>query len=240
MSNLTDKVFKFKSSINLYCMTDVHIGAVGHDKAKFDRFVNMCLKDRNGYCFMNGDVMEFIPPSYGINEEGQDKSVDEQIDEMVGLVKKLKKKMLFFRNGNHEERGWRLAGIDIAKHIHRETGVTLLHQGIDRIFIDIGKKRYSIVSTHGASSSSKNTLKNMELAVPGADLYFMGHTHELYANTTSMWIDESGQFRNKIQMVGGSFLGWADYARKKNYVPTQTGAYIIRISKDGMSAEVFS
>ena len=48
---------------------------------------------------------------------------------------------------------------------------------------------------------------------------------------TSSGIEE---FKNQIEIVGGSFLNWADYARKKNMRPTQTGCYVLRLDENGV------
>jgi predicted MPP superfamily phosphohydrolase len=228
---------KFKAPINLYAFTDVHIGAKGHDADKFKKAIAKLKKDPQGYCFFNGDTLEFIPPNYGIPEGGQNKSTDEQIEEFVELLKSLGKKVLFFRSGNHEERAWRLGGVEIAKHISRETGIPHVGVGMAETHIFVGKRKFRIVTTHGEGGGSRKVLQNMQLTFGGADLYFSGHTHEMYYNEGNLNIDTSTGtevFRKQIEMVGGSFLGWADYARSKNMRPTQTGCFVLRLDSEGI------
>ena len=233
-------VFTFKKPINLYAFTDVHIGAKDHDEKKFQKAIATLMRDPNGYCFFNGDNLEFIPPNYGIPEGGQIQSTDEQIETFVRLLKSLGKKVLFFRSGNHEERAWRLGGVEIAKHIAREVKVPALGVGMEEVHIRVGQKKYRIVTSHGEGGSSKKVLTNMQLTFPGADLYFSGHTHELYYNEGNLNIDTSSgteEFRPQIEMVGGSFLGWADYARAKNMRPTQTGCFILSVGTERLSVK---
>jgi hypothetical protein len=232
--------WQFKKPINLYAFTDVHIGAKEHDKVKFAKALAMLRRDPNGYCFFNGDNLEFIPPNYGIPEGGQVQSTDEQIEIFVNLLKSLGKKVLFFRSGNHEERAWRLGGVEIARHIAREIGIPALGVGMEEVHIWVGKKKYRVVTSHGEGGGSKKVLTNMQLAFPGADLYFSGHTHEMYYNEGNLNIDTSAgyeEFRPQIEMVGGSFLGWADYARAKNMRPTQTGNFIISLGDDRLAVK---
>lgn len=233
-------VFKFSKPINLYPFTDIHIGAKDHDSTKFKKAIKILKEDPNGYCFFNGDNLEFIPPNYGIPERGQVSTPDEQIEQYVKVLKSLGKKVLFFRSGNHEERAWRLGGIEVARHISRELKIPSLSVGMEEVHIMIGKKKYRLVTSHGEGGSSKKTLINMQLTFPGADLYFSGHTHELYFNEGNINIDTSSgkeKFKSQIEMVGGSYLGWAEYARANNMRPTQTGSFILRLDSECMSVK---
>lgn len=230
----------FKKPINLYAFTDVHIGAKDHDSKKFELAIKTLKADPNGYCFFNGDTLEFIPPNYGIPERGQVMSTDEQIETYVKLLKSLGKKVLFFRAGNHEERAWRLGGVEIVKHIAREVKVPVLGVGMEEVQVVVGKRKFRLVTSHGEGGGSKKVLTNMQLTFPGADLYFSGHTHEFYCNTSNMNIDTSTgfeTFNQQIEMVGGSFLKWAEYARAKNMRPTQTGCFILRLDSKNMSVK---
>jgi len=232
--------FRFKKPINLYAFTDVHIGAKSFDSKKFYEAIDALKKDKDAYCFFNGDNLEFIPPSYGIPESGQVQSVDEQIEVFVKILKELGKKVLFFRSGNHEERAWRLGGVDIAKHISRETKIPSVGIGMAEVQIFIGKRKNRLVTSHGEGGGSKKVLTNMQLTFPGADLYFSGHTHELYCNETHEFVNtDSGEevMHNVIEMVGGSFLQWADYARSKNMRPTKTGCYILSLTHEGVKVK---
>lgn len=231
------KTFKFNKPINLYCFTDVHIGAKEHDKAKFKKALDLLKKDKNGYCFFNGDTVEFIPPGYGIPESGQEIDIEQQLDAFENVFLGLKNKILFVRAGNHEMRGWRLSGADPIKRMAKYGKIEYLHEGMEEVHVFIGDQKLRLVTTHGEGGSSKRVLQNMQLTFPGADLYYSGHTHEMYLNEGNMTIaTESGveEFRSQIEMVGGSFLGWADYARAKNMRPTQTGCYILELSKNGV------
>lgn len=231
------KIFKFKKPINLYCFTDTHIGAKDHDHEKFTKALDILKKDPNGYCFFNGDTLEFIPPNYGIPESGQEIDVEQQLDEFEALIKPIAKKILFIRAGNHEMRGWKLCGVDPIKRIAKHADIPYLHQGMEEIHVYIGNKKLRLVTTHGEGGSSKKVLQNMQLTFPGADLYFSGHTHEMYLNEGNISLStESGveEFRHQIEIVGGSFLNWADYARSRNMRPTQTGCYVLSLSDNGV------
>ena len=229
--------FKFKSAINLYAITDAHIGSKAHDAVKFKKTITQIKKDPNAYCFFNGDNIELIPPNYGIPEGGQEFSVDEQVREFTDLLKSLGKKVLFIRAGNHENRAANLLGFDLAAFLGKELKIPALHVGMEEVHIYIGKTKLRIVTSHGEGGGSKRVLNNMQLSFPGADLYVSGHTHEKYVNAGNLTVDtSSGEevLRPQIECVGGSFLNWADYARGKNMRPTETGCFIFHCGDKGI------
>lgn len=234
------KTFKFSKPINLYCFTDVHIGAKDFDKEKFDKAVKMLKADPNGYCFFNGDNLEFTPGGHHGATNDQNMSNTEQVNAFVKLIKELGKKVLFFRTGNHEARAADLCDVHIYDILGKTLKIPELHRGMEQVIFNFGKSTVKVVTSHGEGGGSKRALSNMKEAFPGADVYFTGHTHELYVEDTKQWIDTSNGeevHKNVIYMCGGSFLKWADYARAKNMIPTQTGCYILQLSENGASVK---
>lgn len=231
------KSWKFKDPINLYCFTDVHLGAKDHDKAKFDKAIKFLKRDKNGYCFFNGDTLEFTPGGHHGATNDQNMSNTDQINAFVDLVKELGNKVLFFRTGNHEARAADLCDVKVYNIISNVLKIPELHRGMEEVHIYIGKKKLRLVTSHGEGGSSKRSLLNMQATFPGADMYLTGHTHELYCNEGNLNINTSEgveEFQRQIEIVGGSFLGWADYARGKNMRPTETGCYVLNLTPEGI------
>jgi hypothetical protein len=233
------KQFKFKNAINLYCFTDVHIGAKEHDSVKFKKAVDMCKKDPDGYCFFNGDTVEFIPPNYGIPESGQVLDIEKQLDTFEEFIKSLKNKILFIRAGNHEMRGWKLSGADPIQRMAKTGEIAFLNEGMEEVHVYVQGKKLRLVTSHGEGGGAKKTLLTMSKTFPGADLYFIGHTHGFknHADGEEIILTDSGeeiQAESAPMLEGGSFLGWADYARALNRQPTKTGCYVLSLSKDGL------
>ena len=67
------KIFseEFNDTIRIHGLTDIHVGAVEHDIAKFDEAIKVIKEDDNARWFANGDLLELIPPNYKINQRGQ-------------------------------------------------------------------------------------------------------------------------------------------------------------------------
>ena len=235
MSSVKIKKFIFNGPINLYCFADVHIGNKGHDSQKFNKAIDQLKKDPNGYCFFNGDTIDFTPPGYHDATNEQDQTLDEQVKNYMLLLKSLGKKVLFIRSGNHEARQNRTLGLDLMKLINKGTQIPIFHEGYEECWIFIGKKRYRIVTSHGEGGGSASVLNRLSLILPGADIYFTGHTHQFNADLTyAPYITVTGKMIRKLvaKIAGGSFQGMADYARNRNMIPTQTGCYVVSFNKE--------
>ena len=230
--------WRFKKSFNLYAITDAHIGAKQHEAELFNKVIQTILDDPHGYCFFNGDNIEMIPPDYGINPDGQDITPDNQFRSFSALLKRLGKKVLFIRVGNHENRIYDLCGINPSLLSAEELGVPVIDKGMAEVQIFIGDKKIRIVTSHGDGySNSAKVLQNMQDVFPGADLYFTGHTHELQEDMRFMKVDTDGDHeinRPILKVVGGSFLGWADYARLRNQKPKTPGCFVFRCAYSGI------
>lgn len=231
------KKFKFNKAINLYCFTDVHMGAKDHDSKKFKKAIDILKKDKDGYCFFNGDTLEFTPGGHHGATNEQNMSNTDQLKAFTNMIKDLGKKVLFFRTGNHEARAAELCDVKVYEVLSNVLKVPELHRGMEEVHVNIKNKTLRLATTHGEGGGSKRALMQLQLAFPGADLFFTGHTHELYCNEGNINIDTSTGFevfKRQIEICGGSFLGWADYARSKNMRPTETGCFVLRLDENGV------
>ena len=228
--------FKFKRPFTLWAISDAHIGAREHDSVKFRALIEKIKNDPDAYCFFNGDNLELIPPGYYISQEGQTLTVEQQVEAFIALLKELGRKVLFVRAGNHENRTFNLCGVDIIKRIAEEVGVPILGMGMQAVNFKVEGRKIKIVSTHGEGGNFAKIMASMQMGMPGADLYFMGHTHEMVCNSSYEIVATEGYERHTpiLLVVGGSFSKWADYAREKNRRPLQTGCFAFRLSKDGL------
>lgn len=221
--------------INIYGLTDIHIGSTAFNKKKFEAAINRIKKDPIGYTFINGDIVEFILPHSRISQRGQEMFNEDQLITAMEYLKQIKNKILFIRPGNHDtDRGIAASENDVIK--------TLAH-GLDVPYyplpgymtINLKKGSITIASGHGVSGSPNgNTeLLKMKKIYPDADVYYLGHNHQLFANRDdSFKFGKNGEvYRVQYMIRGGSFVEYADYARKNFYSPSPTG-YII-IETDG-------
>lgn len=231
--------FKFKKAINLYCFTDVHIGSKEHDKVKFKKAITMLQKDPNGYCFFNGDNIDFTPGGYHGAPDEQEIDNNEQLEGFSDLLRSLGKKVLFVRPGNHELRAAQLCDVNIIEHLGRELNLPIVHVGSSEMHIFIGNKRIRMITTHGMGGKSKPVLEKLRYNYEGRDCYFTGHTHEFLNHAEGfVTIDSDTGFEIEVtsapMLAGGSFQMYSDYARAANMRRTQTGCYILVLDENGL------
>lgn len=230
---------------NLYALTDVHIGNNRHNRKLFRKVIETIKNDPKGYCFFNGDNVEMITPSDKMNPSGQIITPEEQLRFFVKIFKYLgKEKVLFFRSGNHDERMYRHVGVDGLRLVTEDLGIPYLGIGPQEIQIVFEKgehKRLRIVTTHGEGCGAVKALQVMQNTFPSADLYFTGHTHEMFVdNKLCKVITDNGieEYVPILKVAGGSFCGWCDYQRNANQQKKTEGCYVFRCSpKTGISVQ---
>jgi len=148
--------------------------------------------------------------------------------------------------GNHEERSFKDNGIDPSKYMARVLGVPYLrYAGFLRTVV--GGYTYITYATHGGSGSATvagklNAVKKLS-GVAQADVYLMGHMHDLIESTSTVRTVDSRNrtVRDARQhfVVTGSFLGYEDsYSEMKNYSPPKLGAPRVRYSGEEKAVHV--
>ena len=231
-------VFRFEtdSTVRVHGLTDIHVGANEFDFEKFEEAVNTIKKDKNARWFGNGDLLELIPPHYKISQRGQSIPPDEQYLAFIKLVKEIKNKCLFIRGGNHDYlRSFNILDLDVCKLIAGELGVPYFRMpGYSQIVVK--GQEWILASAHGKSGAKNGDLEldKMAAVYSDADVFFLGHNHQLYAKPIdSLRISDREEVLHRRWYVrGGSFLRYADYARYSVFPIVRTGWVTIEFSKD--------
>ena len=225
--------------LRVHGLTDVHVGAVEHDFAKFEDAVKVIEEDDNARWFGNGDLLELIPPNYKINQRGQDISPEDQYLEFIRLVDTIKDKCLFIRGGNHDYiRSFNILDFDVCKVLAKELGVPYYRMpGYTKI--TVGGRSYNLVSGHGKSGGKNGDLEldKMAAVYSEGDVFFLGHNHQLYVKPMDSLVigdDNTEELRRRWYIRGGSFLRYADYARYSFYPIVRTGWTTIEFKKEGI------
>lgn len=177
--------FNFENDIDLFPIGDMHLGNKNFDYASLKKYTDHVLQNDKAYVTLMGDEIEAEIPSrsgsWGYEQEYQ---MDEQLDKLYDIFRPLgyKKKILTKVSSTHT--GWtrKLTGHDVDKEIAKEIGATYL--GIGSYWkAKLKEKKYTIYQQHGSSSSKYpqyELLKAMDI-YPSADLYLLGHMHQLSA-----------------------------------------------------------
>ena len=179
---------------------DLHIGAGTVD-------VEEILRVKEKYwlgkpIILMGDLMDA-----GLNRGMQfDNKLnpDKQIEEVKKVIKGLDVRTALI--GNHEQRFFREAGINIYKLLELPQKHELTMEGC------------SFYVSHG-KSAARNPLTEFTkfYEFVDADVIALGHNH-----TLGVWNVWRGN-RRVVLCRTGSFIGYADYARENGYAPTIKG-----------------
>lgn len=233
------------ANFRLNVISDVHIGAQGCDIIKLNKAIEKIKKDPLGYVILNGDNIEFIPPAYKISERGQELANDDQVIKFTELFRPIAHKILFIRGGNHDtERSINIAGCDIVKVIADRLDVPY-YELPGHMTIKLKHRNIVIVSGHGFSGGDNGDreLLKMKRVYPDGDVYVLGHNHQLYAKRDdSLHLAKDGSESYHEAWIGrsGSFLEYADYARKRFMAPQPTGHLIVEVIKTQISCRTES
>jgi len=219
---------------------DIHIGSPYVNLTKIEEWVKWMV-DNNAWCIGMGDWAEAATRySVGAGVYEQTMTIDDQIKYLHNLFEPLAEKglLLGIIEGNHEFRTFKEVGVNISKQLARLLHVPYMGYGSFARLV-VNNYGYTVFATHGSTGSALPHTKMkscIDLArIYAADLYLMGHVHELADYSYKI---KHLDVRNKkvIQLkkhfvLTGAYVEYeGSYAQMKNLVPTRTGSPRIRLS----------
>lgn len=222
----------------LYPLGDWHWGHPNCDKEKIQGYLEWC-EHNDAAILLMGDLIEnSTRASVGAGVYEQISNPDDQIDEVLDLLAPYSSRILGMLTGNHEERTFKDSGVDPSRHMARVLGVPYLrYSAFVRLYVR--GTGFTVYATHGASGSATssgklNAVKRMA-TVADADVYLMGHMHDLLLETViRKYVNlrtRSVKDRRQHFVVTGNFLTYEDgYGEMKGYAPSKIGAPRIRFS----------
>lgn len=224
--------------IELVILSDIHIGAAEHAGKHFVRTLDYIKKNKCYWGFL-GDGMENVTPEKsGDMQDDQVMTPMEQFKALAGHLGKLDKtKCAFIIEGNHEFRSVKQARINL-------TDMLASHLGrLDRFFniggmfrAKVGSNIYNLTLYHGASNARTNRFADHDRRYtihPNSDLIAMGHTHFLgFEERVKLDLDEKGKEIGVPYyfLRTGTYLKYADYARRFGFPPGRIGSPIVELS----------
>lgn len=203
---------KKKETINIMPLGDLHIGS-NHTNYDYIKYAIRSLKKRSGEkrVYLLGDLLEVADKRVGDSVFNSDKTVNEQLEEIIKILKPIKKNIVSVVPGNHEKRLLDTFNFNITKEIANILNIKLAgYQTLDKF--KINDKTFSVHSYHGkgrsqylytAYSKVLRETQNIE-----ADLYLYGHLHALGYYQRTM-IGGNG-VRRKHYVLSGHFLKYDD------------------------------
>ena len=207
-----------------------------HAKMEWLKQYVSLLKDKETYGLCLGDNFENAIPGRG---EGltwdQDKTPQEQLDEIVELYQPYKHKFIGACGSNHSERTWKEVGIDLDAELFKRLGIPTVYKGPEGVVVFQGKK---IAFSHGQGYGTNEwaDARKIYAVYPQADIVAVSHRHEM----SSKWygsfeLDAKAASKEKFILFArtGGLMQWARYARKALYAPQKPGFTILNFYPDG-------
>ena len=220
---------------------DMHYGHKCFKRKEFEEVLKSIYDNKNTYVVGMGDYLEAATrDSVGGGVFEQEQFVQEQLETVCEYLKPLADagKILGLLRGNHEERIYKHSGLDVTKIMAKILNTKYFGSGI-MMRLKVGFNNYTIYATHGSSGASMPHTKIracINLAqIYDADIYCMGHLHELDHKTMPYYtLDTKNKTlvqKDRHFILTGSYLDYLDsYAESKNMFPAKSGSPKIKLS----------
>lgn len=226
--------YNHKGTFHLWPISDVHYGAEESNVDLFMQTLERVWEDPDAVAILNGDLIEASTrTSVGSGVYDQKVAAQEQLEWVVDTFTPLAKqgRILGVTNGNHEDRVTKATGVDLTRTYAQMLGVPYFKNG-GHFKLRAGDQNYHAYFTHGSSGAKLPHTKikqALDLArFIDADLYGMGHVHELQAHT-----QEYRRINNKtgaveivpkLFVLTGHYLNYENsYAQAMSMIPSRQG-----------------
>lgn len=193
-----------------------------------------------------GDYLEsatLASPGRSVHE--QNLSLDCQYRLCREFLQPIKSRILGLHGGNHEERLRNFADFDLVAQLCADLGCQNLGYSALQV-LHVGEQSYRVHSRHGASGAMFQHTKLAAAAraeqIADADVYLMGHVHEIGATVRRRFgvgLDGERSERKVIVGLTGSFLGYdGSYADMKGLIPGKPGVLKLKLYGDRWDVHV--
>lgn len=230
----------FNGEISIYPISDVHLGALEHNKAAWQRFCKQIENEENSYIILNGDLVNNSIRTSVANPFDEVIRPRDQKRLMVEHLKPIKDKILCLTSGNHERRSLKDSDADITYDIASKLDIEdLYRENIAFLAIGCGKRltenksncTYTFAVTHGSgggiyTGATVNRNERFGNVIEGLDCLVVGHTHKgTVSRPSKISIDPKNNTVSQKTYTVISTVPWLNfggYAAQKMLLPADT------------------
>ena len=233
---------RFDSAIKIACISDIHLGALEHMEAEWNKFLASVVADPNLYLILGGDLINNNTRSSVGSPWDDTIRPREQKKMMVEALKPIKDKILCCVSGNHERRSIKdadddptydiMAKLDLEDVYRQNAAFMKLQLGKRTNNGDIARQSYTFAVTHGAgggiyTGATVNRNERWGNVIEGVDCVIVGHTHKGTVTRPSKLVFDP--YNNLVTMkdyLVVSCVSWqryAEYPLQKMMLPSTTG-----------------
>ena len=220
---------------------DIHLGYGTVNMVKVQKVIEF-IKENNAKWIGMGDLIDNTPPIHRyFDMKNVTMTPQEQVINIVNLLKPIKDNCLGLLYGNHEIRSIEYkTGYDPIIQMEEMLGLEKRGLGSQTFFnINAGVCKYSVFATHGSTrgiffSTRKGYKINKLLSLHNlaiADLYLMGHLHDTEWTTANYLVGEKKISTSYFVMTGAFVEYFGSYGERYGYNPVETGCNVIFLGK---------
>jgi predicted phosphodiesterase len=240
------KKYQVESQVCLAPIGDFHIGSKACQKKKLEEDLKW-LKKSNYKIMLMGDMLDnispILKPEYFYSEEIDPEltNLRDCLNYLKWLLIPLKDQLIGLHVGNHDFDLIRKIGYDYIKQICEELHTNYLgfEAFTDLLYVK-GEKIIKVFSTHGHYVGRRiggkvNRIEDLS-GFFDADIYLMGHTHELAGWRRIALSTYNGEIiqKKKIYALTGTYLlshgKDSTYAERHGLLPNKIGMLSIEIN----------
>ena len=234
--------------IELYTLSDLHLGDKHCDYKKILNVVNNIQTNPNAYVILNGDLINNATTQSVSDTYSETMSPMQQLKVVKDLFEPIKNKIIAITSGNHENRTYKTDGIDLTEILAIELGLADRYSPESAmIFLKFGKQNghysnrpvsYMIYVTHGAGGGRREGSKVNKLVdlagIVDADIYIHSHTHLPVVLKEAFYRSNpataSVTLTDKLFVNTNAWLNYGGYGEAQGYKPSSISAPVIYLS----------
>ena len=229
-----------KKLVHLYPLGDFHIGSSHYKESELIDWVEVIKNDKHAVAVIHGDIINNAIKTSVSDIYDEQLNPEQSIDRAVEIIEPIKDKIIGITSGNHEDRTYKITGIDVMKNFAYRLGLADKYHPISNlIFLQWGDnnkggkgKRTPIVSTiymtHGSGGGRTIGAKANQVArlanMIDADIYVHGHTHSpIVMKENYISVDKSNKGikeKQRLFINTNSTEGFGNYGERYKLTPT--------------------
>ena len=229
----------FPNDIDIYPISDVHLGAVEHAEPEWQNFLKKVESD-NAYVILAGDLLNnstrgtrFANPFDEVLRPREAKR------RMVEYLEPIKDRILCVVSGNHEQRTIRDSDQDMTYDICAKLNVEHLYrENIAFMLVSCGRRNtenkalstFSFCVTHGTgggiyTGAAVNRSERFGNVVEGVDCIVTGHVHKGFVSKPAKIVLDARNgvvsMKHYVVISCVSWLNYGGYAARAMMLPAQ-------------------
>lgn len=229
----------FKGDTAIYPISDVHLGAIEHNKDAWESFCKRIEKE-DAYLILDGDLINNSVRTVGFtNPYDELIRPRDQKRMMVEYLKPIKDKVLCIVSGNHERRSMKDDDVDLTYDIASKLDIEdYYRENIAFMTVSCGKRNtlekwnstYSFAVTHGSgggiyTGAAVNRNERFGNIIDGLDILVVGHVHKGFVTRPSKIVidPQNNKVSQKSYVVISTvpWMEWGGYAAQKMLLPAE-------------------